>query len=165
MPVNTASKAEYPAPSDPDPDPSPADPSARSYVLEDQIGHLLRRAHQRASAIFMDRMAIYGLTPTQFAALVKLLHCGPLSQNHLGRLAAMDAATMQGVIRRLLERGLVARTPDRTDRRRLILRLTGEGETLIRAALGDARSVSTDTLAPLTPEEQDTVLALLQRLG
>ena len=39
------------------------------YVLEDQIGYLLRRAHQRASAIFQEIM-IEGLTPPQFAAAV-----------------------------------------------------------------------------------------------
>ena len=74
------------------------------YVLEDQVGHLLRRAHQRHAAIFLENIGAGQLTPLQFAALVKLRDIGEVSQNHLGRLTAMDAATMQGVIRRLLAR-------------------------------------------------------------
>lgn len=31
---------------------SDAPGDARAYRLEDQVGHILRRAHQRASAIF-----------------------------------------------------------------------------------------------------------------
>ena len=42
------------------------------YVLEDQVGHLLRRAHQRHAAIFQEMIGDAQLTPLQFAALVKL---------------------------------------------------------------------------------------------
>ncbi len=56
----------------------------------------------------------------QFAALVRLRDLGGVSQNQLGRLIAMDAATMQGVIKRLAARGLIRRRPDPNDRRRLI---------------------------------------------
>ena len=62
------------------------------YVLEDQIGHMLRRAHQRASAIFQEIMT-ERLTPPQFAALVKIRDFGTVSQNRLGRSVAMDPAT------------------------------------------------------------------------
>ena len=101
------------------------------YVLEDQVGHLLRRAHQRHTAIFQENIGDAQLTPLQFAALVKLSDVEIVSQNQLGRLTAMDAATMQGVIRRLLSRGLIERRPDPDDRRRLQLRLTDQGRSLV----------------------------------
>src|ERR1700676_197125 len=41
------------------------------YVLDQQIGFLMRIAMQRHTAIFMSRM-IAGLTQTQFAALAQL---------------------------------------------------------------------------------------------
>ena len=40
------------------------EPDDNSYVLEDQIGHLLRRAHQRATQIFIETFANADLTPT-----------------------------------------------------------------------------------------------------
>ena len=134
------------------------------YVLEDQIGHLLRRAHQRASAIFMARFAALQLTPTQYAALVKIRDEGEVSQNRLGRQTAMDPATMKGVIDRLEKRGLIAFKADPDDRRRTLWRLTDSGTALIDAAVAAGVATSAETLAPLTPKERKTLLALLSRL-
>ena len=44
---------------------------AAAYVLEDQVGFLLRCAHQRASEDFNAVMGRFSVTPTQFAALAK----------------------------------------------------------------------------------------------
>ena len=87
----------------------------QQYILERQAGHLLRRARQRHSTIFQENIGDPQLTPLQFAALVKLRDLDEVSQNHLGRLTAMDAATMQGVIKRLGLRGLIVRRPDPKD--------------------------------------------------
>jgi DNA-binding MarR family transcriptional regulator len=136
------------------------------YVLEEQIGHLLRRAHQRATAIFMEELGEgFDLTPTQYAALVKLHDAGEQSQNQLGRLTAMDPATAQGVIRRLEERRLIERAADEGDRRRSRLRLTTEGLTLVRAAMARGPGVSEATLAPLSPAEKVRFLTLLRKLA
>lgn len=145
---------------------SAGEASADDYILEEQVGHLLRRAHQRATAIFMAELGdVFELTPMQYAALVKLRDAGEQSQNQLGRLIAMDPATAQGVIRRLEERGLVERTADAGDRRRSLLRLTKEGLALVEAAIPKGERVSAATLAPLTQAEQSRFLALLRKLA
>ena len=82
-------------------------PVSRPYRIEEQVGYLLRRAHQRASAIFQVTIGDPNITPTQYSSLVKLHEYTELWQNHLGRLVGMDKATMQGVVRRLKERRLV----------------------------------------------------------
>ena len=81
-----------------------------SYRLEDQVGLYLRRAGQRHAAIFAEHMGD-DLTPTQWAALVKLAELHSVSQNLLGRETAMDAATIKGVVDRLCKRGLLATAP------------------------------------------------------
>jgi DNA-binding MarR family transcriptional regulator len=134
-------------------------------VLEDQIGFLLRCAHQRASARFAAVMAPFGLTPTQFAALARLLADGPLPQNELGRRIAMDPASIFAVAARLVARGLLMQDADADDGRRVILRLTPEGEALARAMVAEAPSVSRETLRPLSAREARTLCALLRRLG
>ena len=83
------------------------------YVLDDQVGFLLRVALQRHTAIFTTRM-IEGLTQTQFAALAKLHEVGPCSQNHLGRLIYLDAATIKGVVDRLARPASSPRSTIRT---------------------------------------------------
>ncbi len=134
------------------------------YVLEEQIGFLLRRAHQRATAVFQNRIAPEPLTPPQFAALAKLLDLGEVTQNRLGRLVDMDPATMQGVIRRLAQRGWVARVPDPDHKRRLSVRLTEQGESVARRCLPSAKRVSSCTLEPLDNDERIELVRLLRKL-
>jgi MarR family transcriptional regulator, lower aerobic nicotinate degradation pathway regulator len=134
------------------------------YVVEDQIGFLMRRTNQRHTAIFQDGMAGPDLTPTQFTALVKVVELGRVTQNHLGRLAAMDPATIQGVVRRLIDRNLIARTADPLDRRTIVLTPTQAGLALAAQAVVAARRITEATLAPLTPTERRQLLALLHKL-
>ena len=136
----------------------------QQYILERQAGHLLRRARQRHSTIFQENIGDPQLTPLQFAALVKLRDLGKVSQNHLGRLTAMDAATMQGVIQRLGVRGLIARRPDPKDRRRLIISLSNEGKKTISKLVEFAKDITNETLAPLSLSEKNTFLLLLAKV-
>ena len=132
------------------------------YRLDDQIGYILRRVTQRHLAIFAA--AIPEVTTTQFAVLARLAEIGPVSQNHLGRATAMDAATIKGVVDRLAKLGLVATTADPADRRRLTVSLTDTGARLFEDRAATGLDVSANTLAPLTAQEQVTFLALLARL-
>lgn len=134
-----------------------------SYLLDAQIGFLLRQAQQRHTAIFARRM-IEDVTPTQWAALAKLAELGPCSQNLLGRHTAMDAATIKGVVDRLAGRKLITTTTDPDDSRRLIVALTGEGRQFVERATPVAQAISEDTLAPLTQAERRNLLKLIARL-
>ncbi len=134
------------------------------FDLDEQIGHLIRRAHQRASATFMSVLSDRRFTPTQFFALARLREKGQLSQNKLGRMSAMDPATIQGVVRRLDERGYIERLPDMKDRRRMVLRLTEVGHEEVERLLDEVDSVSQQFLAPLAPDEQEQFRSLLKRI-
>ena len=137
----------------------------QQYILERQAGHLLRRARQRHSTIFQENIGDPQLTPLQFAALVKLRDLDEVSQNRLGRLTAMDAATMQGVIKRLGRRGLIVRRPDPKDGRRLIISLSNEGKKTISKLVEFAKNVTNETLAPLSLSERNTFLFLLSKVA
>ena len=142
---------------------SPRRAPAKSYVLDNQIGFILRQVSQRHSLIFAELIGDE-LTPTQWAALAKLAEIGPTSQNLLGRLTAMDAATIKGVVVRLLKRRLVETRSDPGDARRLMVQLTPAGEALVAKALPHAFNISEVTLAPLSGEERETLSALLAKL-
>jgi MarR family transcriptional regulator, lower aerobic nicotinate degradation pathway regulator len=139
-------------------------PDERRYVLDDQVGFLMRVAMQRHTAIFTSRM-VEGLTQTQFAALAKLYEVGPCSQNHLGRLIYLDAATIKGVVDRLGGRGFVTALADPKDRRRRAVALTEQGRQATESAMLVAAKITTATLAPLTAEEQKLATRLLKKLG
>jgi len=134
------------------------------YVLDEQIGFLLRVAMQRHTSTFTSRM-IEGLTQTQFAALSKLHEVGPCSQNHLGRLIYLDAATIKGVVDRLATRGFVSALSDPKDRRRRAVALTDRGRLLTQAATVVAAEITAATMSPLTADEQRIVARLLTKLS
>ena len=133
------------------------------YRLQDQIGFVLRKAHQRHVAIFAARIG--DLTPPQFAALAKLADVGETSQNQLGSLIAMDAATVKGVIDRLKARGLVELTKHDADKRRLLVNLTAEGRETVERLIPVAEQITAETLQPLSPKEAATLLKLLARIA
>jgi DNA-binding MarR family transcriptional regulator len=139
-------------------------PDRQRYVLDDQVGFLMRVAMQRHTAIFTTRMS-EGLTQPQFAALAKLYEVGPCSQNQLGRLIYLDAATIKGVVDRLSTRGFVTALADPNDRRRRAVALTARGRDVTAAAIKVAAEITAATLTPLTAEEQRQVVRLLKKLG
>ena len=133
------------------------------YKLEEQIGHILRKASQRHTGIFSELMPD-NLTPTRFAALAKLLESGPLSQNELGRLTAMDIATIKGVVDRLRQRDLVVSNKDPNDARRQLISLTPSGLEAIHLAIPKAIEVTGQTVSALTTEEEEQLVTLLKKI-
>jgi DNA-binding MarR family transcriptional regulator len=142
-----------------------ASSASRPYRIEEQVGYLLRRAHQRASAIFQVSIGDPNITPTQYSSMVKLNEYNELSQNLLGRLVGMDKATMQGVVRRLKDRRLVDSRPDPGDARRTLLSLTTDGQRIVNKLLLNGPAVSRETLKPLTGPEQRQLLELLSKIA
>ena len=134
----------------------------QNYRLDEQVGFLLRRVNQRHLSVFAE--VIPEVTTTQLAALAKLAELGPMSQNQLGRATAMDAATIKGVVGRLVTRRLVTTVPSAEDRRRLIVDLTPEGRALFDDLRRRGLEATQRTLAPLAPAERERFLTLLRRL-
>ncbi|MCK1383418.1 MarR family transcriptional regulator [Bradyrhizobium sp. 21] len=140
-----------------------AKPAKPSYVLDEQVGFILRQVSQRHGAIFSRDIGT-NITSTQWAALSKLAETGPCSQNQLGRLTAMDVATIKGVIDRLTARGLTETSQDPEDGRRLLVSLTRAGQQLAEKLAPNALAITRETLAPLDAKEREMLMALLSKL-
>jgi DNA-binding MarR family transcriptional regulator len=137
--------------------------TASGYVLDEQIGFILRLVQQRHTTIFSDCFE-NDLTPTQWAVISKLKQIGECSQNLLGRHTAMDVATIQGVVDRLKKRNLLISKPDPDDRRRVVLSLSEEGEALFHRRVGSAVEATEATLSPLNSAERRQLHDLLQKM-
>jgi DNA-binding MarR family transcriptional regulator len=133
-------------------------------MLDNQVGFLLRLANQRHSALFHEVVPL-GLTPTQFAALIKLAELGECSQNELGRRTSMDVATVKGVVERLRKKGLVEVNSDPNDKRRAILSIPADQAAIVPMLHEAGLKISKLTLSPITKSEQKTFLRLLKKLG
>lgn len=133
------------------------------YDLGEQVGFLLRLAHQRHASIFQTH-TIENLTPTQFSALVRVSQQGKVSQNHLGRLAGMDVATVKGVVERLKSKNLVELNADTEDKRRLVISLSSKGEKVVSQLDAIGMKITEETLAPLKSSERATLIRLLRKI-
>jgi MarR family transcriptional regulator, lower aerobic nicotinate degradation pathway regulator len=134
-----------------------------NYVLDDQIGYLLRLVSQRHGMIF-QKHTIDNITPTQFSALLRIYENKECSQNYLGRISGMDVATVKGVVDRLVDKGFVQSRPDPVDRRRHLVSLTETGEYIIKDMAHIGKRITAETLKPLSSQEQKTLLKVLKKL-
>lgn len=135
------------------------------YRLDDQIGHLLRRAYQVASANLTARLERHGLTPMQFAVLARLRERSPVSQNLLGRLVAMEPANIREMVMRLKKRGLIRAERDRADRRLILLSLTEAGAGLMERMIPLSLESTAATLRSLNARESELLRDLLRRIA
>jgi DNA-binding MarR family transcriptional regulator len=137
---------------------------AKSFDFQHAPGHLIRRAHQLAVAIFMEETGGFDVTPVQFAILNALIEDPGEDQVTLAGKVAFDAATFGSVIGRLEAKGWVRREPDAVDRRRKLLWVTPEGEAAalqMKRAVGKAQS---RIVAPLEAAERQQLVSLLGKL-
>ena len=95
----------------------------------------------------------------------KLYTVGPTSQNELGRLTAMDGATIKGVVDRLSAQGLVTGRPHPGDARRRLVELTTEGTVLMEELIPIGHAITEATLAPLSGEEREHLATILTKIS
>ena len=136
----------------------------KSFDFSEAPGHLIRRAQQRAVAIFMEETVGFDVTPVQFAILNALMDDPGEDQITLSGRVAFDAATSGSVIGRLEAKGWVKREADPLDKRRKLLWTTPEGE---QVALKMKRAVSRAQqriVSPLNAREREQLAALLTKL-
>lgn len=131
--------------------------------VRDMPGHMLRRFQQIAVSIFLKDCKAFDLTPVQFSVLAALSQASPLDQIRLSGLVALDRTTISLTVRRLEERGLVARQVSEKDRRAKLIRLTGAGRAFTEAVLPTVRAVQDKILAPLSASERELFRALLNK--
>ena len=136
----------------------------KSFDLHTAPGHLVRRAHQRSVALFMEEAADFEVTPVQFAILHALQEQPGEDQVTLATRVAFDAATSGSVIGRLESKGWVRREPDAQDRRRKRLWITPEGRTVAIKMRRAASNTQERLLAPLDEPERTQMSALLAKL-
>jgi len=136
----------------------------KSFDFQNAPGHLIRRAHQVAVAIFMEETQDFDVTPVQFAILNALIADPGEDQVTLAAKVAFDAATFGSVIGRLEAKGWVRREASESDRRRKLLWVTREGEAAAAAMKRAVAKAQVRMLTPLEPAERDQLMSLLGKL-
>jgi MarR family transcriptional regulator, lower aerobic nicotinate degradation pathway regulator len=131
----------------------------------DMPGHLLRRCHQIAVAIFLDEREAFDLTPLQYVALTALATHGPLDKATIGGVSALDRTTVAVVVKNLEERGFVTTRPSEHDRRAKLIEITPKGRDLLSSVQVEVVNAQERTVAPLTAKERAELLRLLRKIA
>lgn len=139
-------------------------PSARSAAqlvdLQDQPGHLIRRAHQIAVAVFFDKLG-RDVTPVQYAVLQTLMHKPGLDQLTLAQEVALDTSTTADLAARLEAKGWITREVMARGQRRL--ELTQEGLAVLHRLADGINRLQESLLGRLSAQEQADFLRLLRK--
>jgi DNA-binding MarR family transcriptional regulator len=136
----------------------------QSFDFAQAPGHLVRRAHQIAVALFMAELSGEDVTPVQFAILNAVMDTPGVDQVTLAGRVAFDAATSGSVLGRLETKGWIRREPDQADRRRKILWLTPTGHEATVQMKQAVERVQTNWLKPLSESEAQTLITLLAKV-
>ncbi|GBQ70696.1 MarR family transcriptional regulator [Ameyamaea chiangmaiensis NBRC 103196] len=161
-PRRAASSRSGTTPPVPEPDNGP---EHDDYVLSEQIGHLLRRAYQRHTAIFQNTIPDDKLTSVQFAVLTTVRDHPNSPLVLIARRTAIDHATLRDIVLRLKRRGLLLITPDQHDRRQRLVSLSTAGMTLVDSVIPDAQRITELTMANLSACERLAAIEVLRKLS
>ena len=125
-----------------------------------QIGWLGQR--QFMQLLSDDR---FDLTVPQFHTLLHLSYCdGECKMSDLARSTHQSAASLTGVVDRLLEKWLVVRGRPNGDRRQVMVSVTEPGRVLLQAIKHARRAEMHSALTDIPPEQADELLRLLDAM-
>ncbi|WP_409970054.1 MarR family transcriptional regulator [Bengtsoniella intestinalis] len=136
------------------------------HIDDIPMGALLGRNAHLSRAIIEAHLEIYDMTLSQTHMLMKLHESGGQAvQSRLTEHLHVKPSTVNGLVERMEERGLVTRATDPNDGRQRLITLTQRGRTVhheLKAGLdaGEARLA-----ACFTPEEHKTLRDLLIRMA
>ena len=130
------------------------------------IGPLLGYCNHRAYQRMEQKLRRYGVTPIQCRSLTYLhRQPGPVTQKQLQQHLAVKPSTVNGIVDRLEEKGLVYRTVSATDGRCRILALTEEGQRFHDDFQTVLHQVNERLERGFTQEEKAQFTAFLLRAG
>ena len=105
-----------------------------------------------------------GLTGPQLVILQEISRCGEVTSGEIARAVSLSQATVTGILERMEKRGLLARQRSHRDKRRIMVRITDKGKTVLDEAPPLMQEAFVERFASLQEWEQTMILSALQRL-
>ena len=136
----------------------------RGLPLPTYVSYLMYQTEQHRRALASDCIAQHGLSFAKWVALASLARFGECSMTRLARLSAADRTTLTRSIDGLIRDGLVERGTLASDRRKVVVRLTPEGQALLARIREDIQPINQEVCAELTEEEQTNLATYLKKI-
>ena len=137
---------------------------AKNYNLNDSLGYLINvlslNMKQKLDVKLKDRK----VTVHQFGILLLIFKKSSLTQKEIANQTNGDEPATARLMNRLEEKGCIKRTVDKVDKRKRLVSLTAEGETLLNELLPYAQEINETLTSVLGNEEKKTLLTLLTKV-
>jgi MarR family transcriptional repressor of emrRAB len=131
------------------------------------LSRLLLHLGRGVAAMLEQQIRPFGLTEAEFRVLT-VLYSQPEGAAHPSDLCARTSqspANMSRISDALVKRDLITRLSSEQDRRRMVLRITEQGEELVRRLLPLLFAPLRELFKDLSDAEQQQLIAQLKRLG
>src|SRR3954447_1416675 len=131
----------------------------------DDLGALFARITRRLVAAEKPLLERHGLTMWGYIALTRVAAAPASTQLALARDIGYDKTRLIALLDTLAAEGLIERSPDPSDRRAHVVRITPKGADRHAAAVADIRAMEDELLGALSATERRALLAALPKLA
>lgn len=125
----------------------------------------LSRASDAVAGKIAKHLLGSGISPSQFGILDALYHTGPLSLGELAKKHLRSPNNITSVADTMERSGLVVRERQKHDRRLILVNLTDKGRETFESLWEEHARVVTETMSPLSANDQKVLADLLRTLG
>jgi DNA-binding MarR family transcriptional regulator len=124
----------------------------------------LRKITQAITLHSRDLSRRYGLTGPQLIILSEIANNETLSVTELARYISLSQATVTDILNRLEKRGLIERTRDSVDRRRVLIRITDQCRQILSQTPPPLQETFVERYSRLPEWEQLMILSAFKRV-
>ena len=134
--------------------------------LDRQVCFPLYAASNLLNRLYRPMLADLGLTYPQYLVMLVLWQQAPQTVGTLGEMLYLDSGTLTPLLKRMETAGLVSRTRDPQDERRVLIDLTDKGRALrsaaenVPAALAAGLNIDEGSVLELRQQVRQLVAAL-----
>ncbi len=132
--------------------------------LDQGFGFLLRKSHRAFLRALARELGAHGVSTAEWSVLRVLWHRQAISQVDLAEQVGVQRSSLTALLDGLERRGLLLRTRDAQDRRKILLYLTAPGRALEAKLLPCGLAANARAVRGLSPSEIDAARRLLERL-
>lgn len=133
-------------------------------LFEESVGYQIRMTNRFIQRRLQQKIEPHGVTPGMWYFLRVLWHEDGLTQRELSRIVGTMEPTTLLAIKSMESGGLVTRTRNSKDRRKINIFLTPHGEALKEILLPLAKEVVEDTLKGFSDQQRQSLFEMLSSI-
>ena len=138
--------------------------SVHDRTVSDSVMISLRKIIQAIDTNSKQLVKRVGLTGPQLVILQEITRMGEVTAGEIAQAVSLSQATVTGILERMENRGLLVRRRSERDKRRIMVRITRNGQQVLDDAPPLMQEAFVERFSDLQEWEQTMILSALQRL-